>query len=336
MMIFSRPVFLTSVNIQNQGSHPTLGMQLQNDDKGPKILICNRGTLSAQIPQWKQILKNGIIYSINDKMVHTDSNVKRLIQNCNKDMILIQIIPPNTVDIHPDTGIPQINFDQFIHISEIHQDIILDKAYNAIQQEQDNVENIVINKLSKDTLIRTKLQKQSDWNDWELSEFLQLDQYQRQNMFGEPDPLPTDHTDSRCVANDAPHLKGSITLAHTYAACIDQPACRLFWAITAMKCKLILGSDAVNAFAEAPLPKCPLYLKIDAAYRNWYKHKNNVDLPLSSYVRVHQAIQGHPESPRLWQKHIDLTLHKIGFTPTTHEPCIYILYTSTETVGCTP
>ena len=136
-------------------------------------------------------------------------------------------------------------------------------------------------------------------------------------MFGEPGPLPTNGTEysvlhmiwvylvktdgrkkARCVANGAPHLKGSITLAHTYAACIDQSACCLFWAIVAMKCKLVCGSDAVNAFAKAPPPKSPLYLKTDAAYHNWYKHKTNVDLPLSTYIRVYQAIQGHPESKR--------------------------------------
>ena len=137
---------------------------------------------------------------------------------------------------------------------------------------------------------------------------------------------------ARCVSNGAPHLKGSITLAHTYAACIDQSACRLFWAIAAIKCKLVFGSDAVNAFAEAPTPKSPLYLKTDTPYYNWYKNKTNVDLPLSTYVRVYQAIQAHPESPRLWKQHIDSILHKIGFTSTTHEQCIYTLYTSTKTI----
>ena len=131
-------------------------------------------------------------------------------------------------------------------------------------------------------------------------------------MFGKPGPLPTDGTEynvlpmiwvylvkmdgrkkARCVANGAPHLKGSIILAHTYAACFDQSACRLFWAIAAIKCKLVFGSDAVNAFAEALPPKSPLYLKTDTAYHNWYKHKTNVDLPLSTYVRVYQAIHSN-------------------------------------------
>ncbi len=34
-------------------------------------------------------------------------------------------------------------------------------------------------------------------------------------------------------------------------------------------------------------------------------------------------MQGRPESPRLWEKHIDRILWDIGLTPTIHEPCIY-------------
>jgi hypothetical protein len=34
-------------------------------------------------------------------------------------------------------------------------------------------------------------------------------------------------------------------------------------------------------------------------------------------------MQGHPESPRLWEKHADAILREIGLTPTTHEPCLY-------------
>jgi hypothetical protein len=34
-------------------------------------------------------------------------------------------------------------------------------------------------------------------------------------------------------------------------------------------------------------------------------------------------MQGHPESPRLWEKHADEILRDIGLTPTIHEPCLY-------------
>ena len=135
-----------------------------------------------------------------------------------------------------------------------------------------------------------------------------------------------------CAANGAPHLNGTITLIHIYVIYIDQSACRLFWAIAAMKCKLVYGSDAANTCAEAPPPKSPLYLKTDKAYWNWYKKKYDIDLLPSSYGCVHQSIQGHPKPPQLWQQHINSILFKIRFKSTMHEPCIYTMYTSTETI----
>ena len=38
---------------------------------------------------------------------------------------------------------------------------------------------------------------------------------------------------------------------------------------------------------------------------------------------VNHALQGHPESPRLWGKLIHTTLLKKGFTSSAHEPCLY-------------
>lgn len=84
---------------------------------------------------------------------------------------------------------------------------------------------------------------------------------------------------ARCVANGAPHLKGTITLAATYAACLDQSANRLLWAFVAIKNKRVYGSDAQNAFAKAPPPKSPLFLKVDDAFRNWWLHKYGIILP---------------------------------------------------------
>jgi hypothetical protein len=34
-------------------------------------------------------------------------------------------------------------------------------------------------------------------------------------------------------------------------------------------------------------------------------------------------MQGHPKSPRLWEKHADAILRDIGLIPTVHEPCLY-------------
>ena len=128
------------------------------------------------------------------------------------------------------------------------------------------------------------------------------------------------------MADGSPKQAGSITLAHTYAACLEQPGARLFYGTAALKNLEIYGCDCSNAFAEAPAPKAPLFLRIDQQYREWWEeHKGNSPLPSKSlYVKVNHAIQGHPESPRLWQEFINnILIRKMKFKATTHEPCIY-------------
>ena len=349
-MVYTKPIFTTTINIPKRGTHPTLGLELKEDEKTLIIQACMSGTPSAKVPKWRQILRGATIHSVNGIPVHNIGDLKtHIAKTIVGTNIVLQVIPNNPTDIHPETGIPQINFDQFLHICQTHQEIIENAINIGCKYEIDDTSKVHINKMDNTTLTRTKLLKRQDWNEWEASEFLQLDQYERQNMFGKPGKIPSNSVNvlpmiwvylikadgrkkARCVANGAAHFKGSITIANTYAACLEQAACRLFWSIVAMKNKKVFGSDAANAFAEAPPPKSPLYLKVDAAYRNWWQKKTGRELPVDTYVQVLQAIQGHPESPRLWQLHIDKILAKIGFKSTTHEPCIYIKYTPTETI----
>ena len=122
-------------------------------------------------------------------------------------------------------------------------------------------------------------------------------------------------------------MKGSITLANTYAACVEQPDARIFWGTAALMNLKVFGADCSNAFAEAPPPTEPLYMKIDAQFRQWWsKHKRTEPIPADKeFVKVQHAIQGHPEVPRLWQLFIDdILLNKMGFRQTVHEKCLYV------------
>lgn len=65
---------------------------------------------------------------------------------------------------------------------------------------------------------------------------------------------------ARCVCNGNPRRKGTVTLAHTSAACLQHPGARTFWDTAAIKGMIVMGSDASNIFAEAPPPKAPLYM----------------------------------------------------------------------------
>ena len=117
-----------------------------------------------------------------------------------------------------------------------------------------------------------------------------------------------------------------MTLAHTYAAALDQSGARTFWAITSITNYLAYGADATNAFGEAPLPKYPLYITIDAPFKLWWELVlKRSPIKVDHVLPVCHALQGHPESPRLWATMIQkiFTGPTLNFTSTTHEPCLY-------------
>jgi hypothetical protein len=196
-----------------------------------------------------------------------------------------------------------------------------------------------VNKAMK--LTRGKLIQQEDWNGWRDSEYLQLNQYNAQGMFGHPvaasesaaiihlvwtyNSKPVDGCKKAWCVCDGSTCSGQVlVLAKTYANCIDQTSARLFYAVTAAKNMLIFGVDVSNAFAEAPAPKQPFFIWPDKAFHKWWiNHLKNDPIPPGHIIPILSAMQGHPESPRLWEKHTDKILRKIGLTPTIHEPCLY-------------
>ena len=190
-------------------------------------------------------------------------------------------------------------------------------------------------------LTRGKVLHQDDWHDWQESEYLQLDQYDAHGMFGNPVFAQEDaaifhlvwtyaiksvdgQKKARCVC-DGSSRSGSVQiLDETYANCVNQTSSRLFYAIAAAENLLIFGSDISNAFAEAPLPKQGFYIPPDRAFKKWWvQHKLRPPIPPGHVIPVLSTMQGHPESPRLWEKHADAILRELGLTPTIHEQCLY-------------
>ena len=196
------------------------------------------------------------------------------------------------------------------------------------------------NKRSSAKLTRRKLKKLPEWSDWLQSKFKQLDQYHEQKMFGQPCPLPgganvldllwtylvkvNGTKKARCVCNGQPKFKGTVVFGYTFAKMLDHVGSRFFWGMVASKNLIVRGADASNAFAEANAPEIPLYVRIDAPYREWYKHRYNKEIPPVYVLPVNKALQGHPESSRLWAQHMDRILkEKFHLKPTTHEGCLY-------------
>jgi hypothetical protein len=87
---------------------------------------------------------------------------------------------------------------------------------------------------------------------------------------------------------------------------------------------LVFGADVSNAFTEAPPLKHKFFIQPDKAFNEWWvKHKGHPPIPPGHIIHVLSAMQGHPESPQLWEKHANAILRKVGLTPTVHEPCLY-------------
>ena len=190
-------------------------------------------------------------------------------------------------------------------------------------------------------LTRGKLLRQDDWSDWQTSEYLQLDQCDAQDMFGSPVVVESNEAvfnlvwsygikavdarkKARCTC-DGSTCSGQVRiLDETYANCVDQTSARLFYGIAAAENLIVYGADVSNAFAEAPPPKQGFYIRPDRAFHEWWTiHKKRPPIPHGHMIPILSAMQGHPESPRLWEKHADAILREHGLTPTIHKPCLY-------------
>jgi hypothetical protein len=117
-----------------------------------------------------------------------------------------------------------------------------------------------------------RLIQQDYWNNWQHSEYLQLNQYSNQGCFGDPTTIDKDDAvfhlvwtynikalDGRkkalCVC-DGSSRSGSVkVLDEVCTNCVNQTSSRLFYAVAAAENLLVFSSDVCNAFAEAPPPK---------------------------------------------------------------------------------
>ena len=329
------------IPIKIKGQHPTLGLHLKHHDQMNRIqlLDCILSTPAARIPKWRSTLRHGFITKYNQINIDSIDHLQQLIltsRNNNEKLANITFSTVEKQSMHPVHGVPQLDHEQ-LNIIANH----LDELRATINDERctkdlDNIDPVV------KKLTRRALKVGDDWNLWEQAEFQQLDNYEKQDTFGPPCSLPQganalnllwtymfkiheNRRKARCVCNGAKNRRGCVTLAETFASSLEQTGSRIFWAATAIYNHIVIGADASNAFAEAPPPKAPLYVYLDAQFHNWWKSKGYKPLhPSQKVMRVKKALQGHPESPRLWAKLIDKIINKLGFTACHHEPCLYV------------
>jgi hypothetical protein len=109
----------------------------------------------------------------------------------------------------------------------------------------------------------------------------------------------------------------------TYAPTPDMTGLHLFFALAALEGKLVNGADVSNAFSEADAPTQAYSMRIDNQFREWWANKGHPPIPPGFVIPILKNLQGHPEAPRQWSKHIDTILHEFSFVATVHAPCIY-------------
>ena len=189
---------------------------------------------------------------------------------------------------------------------------------------------------------RRKLKKLSTWPEWEAGERKQLDQFHALKMYGSPVCRPPgaivlrqhwqyqlkrDGTRrARNCCDGSPRAAPVLhRIAHTYSSCVEQPIQRMFFALAAEMGYRVYGGDAKDAYAHSPPPERPTFCEIDDAYAEWYKFRFGVDIDRTMVLPVQHALQGHPESGRLWETHINaiLTSTEFRFRSTTHDRSIY-------------
>jgi hypothetical protein len=349
-----------------QGGHPTLGLITEQHPEYLDTITltrCDPGTVShKQIRRWKSRLRGSTIRMVDDITI-TDNEqftetirLKRLTGQLH---VKIQFANPRWSAMSGN-GLPTLQFDQLNvithHLNAINSD---GSTWNDPIQwpplDNTNIIAAVHKGLALPKLSRRRLLDTPAWPKFKESEWTQLNKYNKQGMFGEPCPRPLDDdvvvlpwvwsylykidpitiedvAKSRGTCNGGPRHGKVITIAETYAACVEQPAHRLMWALLAALNFVGLGIDVGNAFAEAPPPKDPFFMQADTQFREWWTQcLGNPPIPEGWVIPILKNLQGHPEGPRLWDTHIrGIMCKRLGFKATTHEQCFYFKRTVTD------
>lgn len=333
MLEFTDDPFAPSFDeiIPVSGDHPSLGLVLQPDPDRGRLCLRDMtpGTPAHRTHHWRSRLRHAHLLAINGVPVHTLDDVHKIVAsarqsstpNCQFRFAFDEVRNGLT-----SVGLLQLYFDQWRDIRNLRQ-----------QAARDACPSHQVNKLTRRTL-----RKQDDWQEWRLSEHEQLENYDRQGMFGEPIPPPADaplfhwvwiykmkdtptetRRKTRVVCDGSPRAGQAVVTGHTYAATPDTTDLRVFCALSALEGKYIYGADVSNAFAEAPRCDQMYYMNVDQQFRDWWISKGRPPIPPGYVIPILKNLQGHPEAPRQWAIHVDKILQQYNFVPTTHAPCVY-------------
>ena len=331
--------------------HPTGGLVLYDRVGRGHLTSISPGSPAARIHNWRSRIRGAWLIKVGDTLIASSADVATAFDTLRGSASASTTILFSHPELRPNLShddVPIVSsalFSQNTHTQLNNRWEFLTVAehlrsckpsYELVPSG--DVLNVVTRVMR---LTRGKLRKQPDWDEWQSSEFLQLNQYDEQGMFGQPVPIAEgmacfhsvwtyaikaldSRKKARWTCDGSPRSGQAKILDETNANCVDQTSSQLFYAVSAAENLLIFGANVSNAFAKAPPPKQGFYIHPDRVFREWWVlHKKRPPIPDGAVIPILSAMQGHPESPRLWEKHADAILRDCGLVPTVHEPCLY-------------
>jgi hypothetical protein len=259
-----------SEHISLQGTHPTGGLVLEAHPEYTETVVFRRfepGTHAHKtIKRWKSRIAGSIVRMIDDESVYTPADVVRIMAEKrlqHKRYVTIQFAHPSWSATSSE-GVPTLQFDQMNviahHLHAIRTGETLWNDPLSWPPVSDEALELAIKKgIALPKLSRRKAKELQEWPEFLKSEWSQLNKYQKQGMFGEPCPRPPkgsksvvlpwvwtylfklnplsleDDAKSRGTCNGGSRHGKIVTLAETYAACVEQPIHRLAWAIQRLR-----------------------------------------------------------------------------------------------------
>ena len=291
----------TTVSVSATGTHPNLGFVFHSNLRTPTIQDCTHDIPVTNIEHWRSRFRHATIRAINGEMIDTIAQLQtqiREIRNNRAPHCSITIAYEDIGNLHTTQGLPQMHFDQLQTVAHHLNCIKYGDDYN-LYEDQD--EDAIVMKAIAEGIIPRKftrrvLKQRDDWHTWEQSEWKQLSSYQKQTCSGilfrnlvpkkdkqgklkNPTVLQFVWTylfkngttpKSRGTFNGKKRYGSAVTLAQTYASCVEQPASRKFWILAALNGMTVIGANAGNAFAEADPSEDLIFTSIGDQYQRWW------------------------------------------------------------------
>ena len=279
-----------NIAIDVRRDHPTLGLITTMCQFRNRVQLVNmeKSTPGARIPKWRSTLRHAYIIGVDGALISNAADLQQAIHKARQTKQIklhVTFATEQRHGIHSVDGNLSMYFDQMNACAKhiLAADMEFKKQQDQLQQPPS--EPIIRHADSSHTappdpdlgkfFTKKQLMNRTDWEDWRKSQWKQVDQYETQGMFGDPQELPSssgasfmhwtycmkmDGTKKARMVCDGARNRSATSVGHTYANSLDAPSERLFWAIVAKRGLIAVGADVSNAFAEAPAPAKPLYI----------------------------------------------------------------------------